>query len=109
MSDPTWQRTPAPARPDVTGVLLVPEALGRPRALTVDRPVVVGREDGSDLVLASEMVSRRHARVWPDGDRFGVQDLGSRNGTRLNGRPVMSPSEIRDGDTVTFGDVDVQF
>src|SRR3712207_7375755 len=42
-------------------------------------------------------------------ERFGVVDLGSRNGTSLNGRPVLSASELQDGDRVTVGDVDLQF
>ncbi len=109
MSEPTWRNTGATARARVTGVLLVPREGSQPQAIPVDRELTIGRELDCDVVLTSGTVSRHHARVWPDGRRFGVQDLGSRNGTSLNGRPVLSASEIQDGDRLTVGDVDLQF
>ena len=109
MSEPTWQYTGAAARARVAGVLLVPGAGTQARAVPVDRELTIGRELDCDVVLTSAMVSRHHARVWADGRRFGVQDLGSRNGTSINGRPVLSPVELQDGDRLTLGDVDLQF
>jgi two-component system, cell cycle response regulator len=62
----------------------------------------VGRLDGSDLVLADPSVSRRHARFVADGDGFRVEDLGSSNGTYVNGE-VVSQHWLREGDVVQFG------
>jgi hypothetical protein len=101
----------APARPAVVGVLLatgLPGAAHRPLAV-IDLHALVGREDDCDVILPSPRVSRRHARVWAQGDRFGVEDLGSLNGTYVNRRRVTSPTVLADGDRLTLGDVELQF
>lgn len=109
MTEPTWRSTGAAARAGVTGVLLVPRAGARPEAVPVDRELMIGRGADCDVVLASGVVSRHHARVWPAGQQFGVEDLGSRNGTSINGRRIVSASELQDGDRLTLGDVDLEF
>src|SRR4051795_2645963 len=101
----------APARAGVVGVLLVtgrPGAADRPLAV-VDVQAVVGREDDCDVLLTSPRVSRRHARVWADGQRFGVEDLGSLNGTYVNRRRVTGTAMLTDGDRLTLADVELQF
>jgi hypothetical protein len=87
--------------------------------------VVVGRKPGSaddDLcpfarpyLLERSDVSRRHARVWVDGQRVLVRDLGSMNGTRIDGvsipkdgDEVLPPTELRDGQVVEFGTAEVR-
>ncbi|HVT61767.1 MAG TPA: SpoIIE family protein phosphatase [Thermoanaerobaculia bacterium] len=62
--------------------------------------LVVGRASTSDLALADPFLSRQHSRFFREGDRLFVEDLGSRNGTLLNGRPVLVPTEVRPGDAV---------
>jgi hypothetical protein len=109
MTEPTWRSTGAAARAGVNGVLLVPRAGARPEGVLVDRELLIGREGDCDVVLSSVMVSRHHARVWPAGHRFGIEDLGSRNGTWINGRRIVSVSELQDGDRLIMGDVDVGF
>lgn len=64
--------------------------------------MVVGRSDGCDLVLSDASVSRRHARFVSEGDAFRVDDLGSSNGTYVNGVRV-SQHRLREGDVVEFG------
>lgn len=59
---------------------------GRELMLREERSYVLGREPGVDLQLADEDASRRHTRVVRKGSRLWVVDLGSRNGTRLDGR-----------------------
>ncbi len=61
--------------------------------------LVVGRASSSDLVLEDRFLSRNHSRLFRDGEQLVVEDLGSRNGTLLNGRP------IRQATPVTLGDV----
>jgi len=72
-------------------------------SLPVWGEVIVGRDAGVDLVLDRPSISRRHAAI--SGNPFGrkIEDLGSSNGTLLNGHPVTSPIPLRAGDTVCFG------
>jgi phosphoserine phosphatase RsbU/P len=62
--------------------------------------LVIGRSSASDLVLADQFLSRRHTRLYLDGSTLFVEDLGSRNGTLLNGNPVTKPAEVKPGDVV---------
>jgi ABC-type multidrug transport system fused ATPase/permease subunit len=64
--------------------------------------LVVGRDPGADLVLVGDGISRRHALLTCDGERLEVHDEGSRNGTRVNGRPATS-ARLRDGDRIGVG------
>ena len=68
-----------------------------------DRQIVLGRARECDCVLAEPSVSRRHAELRRDGDRWLLRDLGSRNGTRVNGVRVLEETEVGPGDRVSFG------
>jgi len=87
----------------------VEAAWSRPRvpSLTLPRThgvrALVGRAPNCDCVLAEDCVSRRHAHIWRDGDRWFIRDLGSRNGTRVNGMRVVERTEVRPGDRVWLG------
>src|SRR4051812_13509347 len=101
----------APTRTGLVGVLVVaglPGAADRPLAV-VDGQGVVGREDDCDVLLTSPLVSRRHARVWAQGELFGVEDLGSLNGTYVNRQRVNGTAMLSDGDRLTLADVELQF
>lgn len=65
----------------------------------------VGRGDGNDVVLNDGFLSLDHARLLYNGRGWVVEDLGSTNGTKINGRPVTRPSAVRLGDTLEFGRV----
>ena len=71
---------------------------------------LVGRDPESAVWLDSDSVSRVHARIVVDGAgrRVWLEDLGSKNGTRLSGRRVRERVELSDGDEVTFGAVRVK-
>ena len=63
-----------------------------------------GRAVGNDVVLVDDRVSRRHATIHAQGEQeFLLVDLGSRNGTYLNGRRVNQPTQLRDGDHLQVG------
>lgn len=64
---------------------------------------VVGRGLESDVHIDSEWVSRRHARIVVDGDRATIEDIGSKNGTHVNGVPVTEVVPLRDGDEIRLG------
>ena len=69
----------------------------------------IGRDGSSnDIVIPCAAVSRRHCRVESDGLNFFVHDLGSTNGTFLNGQPV-DTSALRHGDTLAIGSMVLRF
>lgn len=78
---------------------------GMPNGATVPlgRTVVVGRDPGCDLVLHDPRVSRQHVEVAHVDGTLGLRDLGSSNGTRLNGLPV-THAELALGDVVSLGE-----
>lgn len=65
----------------------------------------VGRGSANDLVLPSQTVSRHHATLVVEGSTLHVRDLGSLNGTRVNGQGVTGSADAHPGDTVEFGSV----
>ena len=70
-----------------------------------DRRVVLGRSRDCACVLGEPSVSRRHAELRRDGARWLLIDLGSRNGTRVNGARLLGEADVGPGDRVSFGDV----
>lgn len=70
--------------------------------------ITVGRHPESNLVLADPNVSRNHAEIRPQGERYVVVDLDSTNGTSVNGVRVAQHA-LRDGDEVAFGNTSMRF
>lgn len=67
----------------------------------VKRSTIVGREADSDIQIDDRQVSRRHAEITQTVEGYTLRDLGSKNGTFLNGEPVtQKPRLIRNGDEV---------
>jgi len=66
--------------------------------------LVVGRSSKADLVLSDRFLSRQHARFFREGDAWVVEDLGSRNTTLLNGRPLATPARLSTGDLVKLSE-----
>ena len=74
---------------------------GRTHALEGAK-VVLGRSKDSDIQVEDANVSRRHAELRREGGSWWLVDLGSTNGTELNGKRVQR-SKLDDGDTITLG------
>lgn len=64
----------------------------------------VGRADENDIVLSGDLVSRKHCRIHVASSGVRFEDLGSRNGTRLNGAPLKGTIDLHVGDVVHIGD-----
>lgn len=65
--------------------------------------VVIGRAPNSDIVVSDDFVSGSHARITPVPNGAVLEDLGSTNGTLLNGANVTAPAQLRAGDTIRIG------
>jgi DNA-binding winged helix-turn-helix (wHTH) protein len=67
----------------------------------LDMPqVLIGRSAECDIVLDDRQVSRHHARVFRADDHYFIEDLGSKNGTHINGRDVTGVARLEDGDEI---------
>jgi DNA-binding NtrC family response regulator len=85
---------------------LVASVLGRDeRFLLVEGDNLVGSGDSCGVRLTHPSVSRRHAVLRMEGDRFTVEDVGSRNGSRLAGRALSGVAPCTAGDLLSFGTV----
>jgi hypothetical protein len=110
-------KTPAPAPPPVVPTpepepepprrVFTLTMGGKRRELSSER-VVLGRSRDCDLRVSDLNVSRRHAEIREQGDRWILVDLGSTNGTLLNGRKI-DREQLSDGDTITVGSTEIVF
>jgi class 3 adenylate cyclase len=78
-----------------------------PIRLVVSEPIEIGRDCGG-VLLADPEISRRHLELRPNGSGIVVTDLGSLNGTLLNGRPLEISVVLHAGDLVQFGGCSVE-
>lgn len=71
--------------------------------------VVLGRDDSCDVVLSHPIISRRHARIYKSGNVYYIEDLGSTNGTIVNGTLITGPQKLVPGDTIYIGPIKLDF
>jgi len=82
---------------------------GRVIELTADE-ITVGREASNSLQIEDRALSRSHARLTKTGSDYSIQDLGSTNGTFVNGKAVTGQFALNNGDIISFSDaVDLEF
>lgn len=95
------------APPKSPSLIHVDEAEGRHTVIPVGRGLVVGRGESCDVCIAeSKSMSRRHFRVVSTRTGHMIEDLGSRNGTLVEGEEAESgPRHLRDGDFIHAGDL----
>ena len=74
-----------------------------------DRPVTIGRMTECTVPLNDQNVSRRHAEIRPGRGAYVVNDLGSTNGTMVNGTRIAGEQRLSDGDILSFGSTYVRF
>ena len=68
-----------------------------------EEAVIIGRSSDAGIAVADRSMSRRHARLFREGQEWLVEDLGSRNGTLLNGRRITEPTPVGVGTALRIG------
>lgn len=96
-----------PERPLALVVMSGPPELSGVR-VPLDSTVRIGRAPGLELVIGDDFVSTSHARIVPAPGGPLLEDLGSTNGTLLNGRKVGSPVALAPGDVIEIGTVSLK-
>jgi len=82
-------------------MLLVLEGPGAGQRIMIEQqPLIIGREETCDVVIPDRQVSRQHARIRLETDHYLLEDLGSKNGTFVNGQELLSPYPLQDGDEI---------
>jgi len=90
-------------------LLVIREGSEAGREVALAGAVTIGRAEGADLVLGDTGISRSHARVTPEGVGAVIEDLGSSNGTFVNGERIEDPRRLRDGDEIQLGGALIAF
>src|SRR3954463_11686812 len=70
--------------------------------LRMEREIVIGRSSDLDMVLGEDMVSRKHAKISTVGNQIMIEDVGSTNGTFVNGEKVKR-ARLKEGDRILIG------
>jgi hypothetical protein len=90
--------------------LVIENGLNKGDEYIVHRPVtLIGRNESCDLIVSDPLVSRRHCQILWDGVYCTVEDLGSTNGTYINGQPLTAAYALRPGDRLQVADVIFSF
>lgn len=69
----------------------------------------IGRDKGCDIVLKGKYVSGKHVRIWYEKDEWFLEDMGSRNGTEINGQRIRGKVMLDPQDKIVIGDLHFVF
>lgn len=94
---------------DEVTALLVSQAADRQEYHLDQSLLVLGRDPGCDIVLEGSGVSRRHAQFVLSNGEYALEDLGSKNGTWVNGARLVDSVALSDGDSIMVGDQNLLF
>ncbi len=75
----------------------------------LDNDVTIGRGTQNDIILRDPYISKSHARITLDEDKYFLEDLNSANGTLVNDTRVLDVVRLKDGDRIKFGQVEFLF
>jgi pSer/pThr/pTyr-binding forkhead associated (FHA) protein len=78
-------------------------------AFDIGDSATMGRADGSDIPVDDPFASSVHARIFPRGQFMYIEDMGSTNGTYLNGRRLRAAQRLKVGDTVRIGETEYRY
>src|SRR5512136_678497 len=77
--------------------------------VTLKDELTIGRAEDNDLELLDPKVSRHHARIAREGTTYVVTDLGSANGTLIDGVPLTGSHTLQHGERITIGDAELTY
>ena len=77
--------------------------------LDLNGGATLGRSPGSDIRIDDPFASSAHARIFPRGQFMYIEDMGSTNGTVLNGRQLRTPQQLKVADTIRIGDTEYRY
>jgi hypothetical protein len=75
----------------------------------IGESATMGRAPSSDVPIEDPFASSAHARIFPRGQFMYIEDMGSTNGTYLNGRQLRRPEQLKPGDTVRIGETEYRY
>jgi pSer/pThr/pTyr-binding forkhead associated (FHA) protein len=78
-------------------------------AFDIAHGATLGRSDGVDIHVEDRFASAAHARIFPRGEFMYIEDMGSTNGTYLNGRQLRTSERLRRADLVRIGDSEYRY
>jgi hypothetical protein len=78
-------------------------------AFEIQESATLGRSPTADVRIDDPFASSAHARIFPRGQFMYIEDMGSTNGTYLNGRQLRKPEQLRVADTVRIGDTEYRY
>jgi len=100
---PRWRRMRDDSMSALQAVVLRVEDYDGTRTLRSPAPITIGRASNATLVIADAQVSRMHARIDLSDGILTIFDLGSRNGTLVNARPIDGSAPLVIGDEIDIG------
>ena len=78
-------------------------------AFEINESATLGRSPTADVRIDDPYASSAHARIFPRGQFMYIEDMGSTNGTYLNGRQLRKPEQLRVADTIRIGDTEYRY
>jgi pSer/pThr/pTyr-binding forkhead associated (FHA) protein len=100
----------SPPQPAFTGRLVLGSGPGAGQVFALNKAILtIGRDKACDVVIPDASISRQHAQIIRQEMGWYVQDLGSRNGTTINGQHLSAPQRLEDGDTLTVGNIPLRY
>ncbi|HEX2951747.1 MAG TPA: FHA domain-containing protein [Armatimonadota bacterium] len=107
MPAPVFQATPSPSTAGVHSLMVVAGTTPTTgREYQLFGPIEIGRGTSCNVIIPNHFVSSRHARIFQDNGQWFVEDLGSTNGSALNGKPLLTPQQLHAGDKLLIGDTE---
>jgi hypothetical protein len=106
---PQQARKPAPAGKPAGRLVMVVDGGSGPGFPLDSAAITIGRGGANDVALDDDFASTQHARVEPRTDGVWIEDVGSTNGTTVNGDLLTRPRKLSVGDVVRVGETDLRY
>jgi hypothetical protein len=110
-AEPSRERGGWDLRQGVTPRLTVVAAMNFPPGtdFEIGESATMGRAPSSDVPIEDPFASAAHARIFPRGQFMYIEDMGSTNGTYLNGRQLRRPEQLKVADSIRIGDTEYRY